>query len=381
VKYLAALLLIPTVALSQLTSQEVGEGDALCPLSDSQTEKSIEAFAKIFPVLTQEPRCVNCHGAVNPFIDGVGDPSDPAASRVEHEGGKMDDATEASPGTDCSSCHSSMAAKRDGSPSTWAVPPPQLFFIGKDAPALCIQLHQELSRPGDLAGHFQDDRGEDNFIGTAFLGMRGVSAEQFPEVAPRPPRGISRGGLVALANDWLATTGGEFQGDLTRACGCKPLHYAVRLSVVNALATGPLQMTSAMEPTDIPITFADDGTFVGEGAVDFTGQGTVTTAVASCTAQYSSRLQIRASGHVRNDASGQDMSLKLQDLGPAVNSVSAQCPRGGFTRPNVQDATPRTVLDFELVGNVGEVLNYRMPGTGISSQLRIELVQLTEPTN
>jgi hypothetical protein len=36
---------------------------------------------------------------------------------------------------------------------------------------------------------------------------------------------------------------------------------------------------------------------------------------------------------------------------------------------------------YRLVGNVGEVLNYRMPGTGISSQLRIELVQLTEPTN
>ncbi len=380
-KYLAALFWIPTAAFPQVVSHEVGEGDALCPLSDSQTEKSIESFANIFPVLTEEPRCANCHGAVNPFIDGVGDPSDPAAARVEHEGGRMDEATEASPGTDCSSCHSNMAAKRDGSPSTWAVPPPELFFIGKDAPALCTQLHHELDDPGELVEHFRDDRGGDNFIGTAFRGMRGVGAEQFPEIAPQPPRTIDREGLVALADDWLATTGGEFRGDATYACGCKPLHYAIRLSAVNEVSAGAVQMRSAMAPVDIPITFADDGTFVGEGAVNFAGQATVAAGVASCAAQYSSSLEIRASGHVRNDASGLQTSLKLEDLGPAVSSLSAQCPRVAISRPDVQSSTPRTVMDFELVGHVGEVLTYQMPGTGISSRLRVELVQLAEPSN
>jgi hypothetical protein len=381
VKYLAALLLIPGTAVAQVVSHEVGEGDAVCPLSDSQTENSIEAFAKIFPVLTEEPRCANCHGAVNPFIDGVGNPSNPAAARVEHEGGKMDEATELSPGTDCSSCHSTMAAKRDGSPSTWAVPPPELFFVGKDAPALCIQLHHELDDPGELVEHFQDDRGADNFIGTAFQGMRGVSAEQFPEIAPQPPRAIDRGGLVALANDWLATTGGEFRGNRTYACGCQPLHYAIRLSAVNEITAGAAQMRSSMTPVDIPITFADDGTFVGEGAVNFAGQATVTTSAASCAAQYASSLEIRASGHVRSDASGRQTSLRIEDLGPAVSSFSAQCPRVAISRPNVQTPTPRTVMDFELVGHVGEVLIYQMPGTGISSRLRIELVQLTQPSN
>src|SRR5688572_16439253 len=65
VKHLAALLLLPTAAFSQVVSQDVGDGLGACPLSESQTQKSIEAFAEIFPFLAHEPRCVNCHGAVN----------------------------------------------------------------------------------------------------------------------------------------------------------------------------------------------------------------------------------------------------------------------------------------------------------------------------
>src|SRR5690349_3180300 len=45
---------------------------AVCPLSDEQTRRSIEAFSKVAAFMTHEPRCVNCHGAVNPFIDGAG---------------------------------------------------------------------------------------------------------------------------------------------------------------------------------------------------------------------------------------------------------------------------------------------------------------------
>src|SRR5205085_6155532 len=59
------VVFLSTLALAQSTS----DGAAVCPLSESQSEKSIDAFAKIVPTLTQEPRCVNCHGGVNPFMD------------------------------------------------------------------------------------------------------------------------------------------------------------------------------------------------------------------------------------------------------------------------------------------------------------------------
>ena len=59
--------------------------DAVCPLSDAQTQKSIDAFAKLVPVFTQEPRCLNCHGGVDPFSDQLsGTASDPSAPRTEH---------------------------------------------------------------------------------------------------------------------------------------------------------------------------------------------------------------------------------------------------------------------------------------------------------
>ncbi len=38
------------------------------------------------------------------------------------------------------------------------------------------------------------------------------------------------------------------------------------------------------------------------------------------------------------------------------------------------------MLAFEFVGQVGVVVNYQMPGAGISSKLRIALVRLAEPS-
>src|SRR4051812_44276045 len=62
---LSMKVLVTLVALSSLAlAQSTGGDAAVCPLSESQTQKSIDAFAKIVPTLTQEPRCVNCHGGV-----------------------------------------------------------------------------------------------------------------------------------------------------------------------------------------------------------------------------------------------------------------------------------------------------------------------------
>jgi hypothetical protein len=68
-----------------------------CPLTDEQTQNSVAAWKKIAQFLTTEPRCVNCHGAVNPYIDGVGVDTTPdtdgtlrPVSRVDHGGGQQD---------------------------------------------------------------------------------------------------------------------------------------------------------------------------------------------------------------------------------------------------------------------------------------------------
>ena len=364
-KYLAALVLVPAVGYAQIVFTGDGQGGSVCPLSESQTEKSIEAFGKIFPVLTQEPRCVNCHGGVNPFIEGVGDSSDPEASRFEHGGGKMDD------DTDCSSCHDAMAPRRDGSPSDWRTPGPLLFFSGRDAPTLCAQMHSELQTAEDFIGHFVDDNGKDNFVATAFMGNRGLSREQYPELPPQRPR-IGASALVSLAREWLATTGGEFKGNSNFDCGCKQFRYAVRLTTLTEVKAGAIQMKSAMEPVEIPITFEDDGSFAGEAEVAFKGQGTVT----ACSAQYASTVDIRATGQMVSEYPF--FRLKLENTAPAVNSVSAQCPGAGFNKPGVPGAAmPSTVLTFELGGNVGDYQLYRMPAPpSVSSEMRVEIVEL-----
>ncbi len=367
---LIPLLLLPVGALAQVVSQGGGAG-RVCPLSDAQTEKSIEAFGKIFPVLTGEPRCVNCHGGVNPFIDGVGDPSDPEASRFEHGGGKMD--FEA----DCAVCHDAMAPKRDGSPSVWSVPDSGLFFIGRDAPTICEQIHADFRDHRDkFVEHLEDDVGRDNFVGTAFMGNRGLSEEQYPEIMPQRPR-ISLSALINLGKDWLAATGGEFKGD--RDCGCKPLHYALRMTTKTEVKMPGVQMSSAMEPVDVPITFEDDGSFAGEAVVTFKGQSTM----PGCTGQYSSSLTVRASGKLTGTEDKSVMRFQVENTTSSVDDVTARCPGGGFSRRNVQPAAqPSTVLPFEMTGRPGEWAVYQMPGGGpVSSQLRVEIVELTEPEN
>lgn len=65
-------------------------GQKSCPLTEAQSEKAVAAFGKIAAFVLKEPRCVNCHGGVNPHIGGVGlDPEDPnlPASLVKHGGG------------------------------------------------------------------------------------------------------------------------------------------------------------------------------------------------------------------------------------------------------------------------------------------------------
>src|SRR5262249_30099696 len=62
-----------------------------CRLSPAQQVAAVGAFKKMMPVF-RHPRCANCHGGVNPFIEGTGaDPKDNAvpASTVAHGGGRI----------------------------------------------------------------------------------------------------------------------------------------------------------------------------------------------------------------------------------------------------------------------------------------------------
>ena len=205
---------------------------AACPLTDAQTSKSIDAFKPIANFLTTEPRCFNCHGGVNPFVDGTGlDPNDPTApaSKVTHRGGLVRRQGEKAPdGTPqiesgCSDCHNHMADRSGGGHSVWTTAPSFLSFVDKDATTLCRQIKRETGTAEHFLGHLEDDNGGNAFAKTAFIGDRGLDPDQYPEVTDHPqPPSISHPAVMQLARNWVAAMGGSFKGD--ESCGCEFKH-------------------------------------------------------------------------------------------------------------------------------------------------------------
>ncbi len=218
-----------------------------CPLTDAQSQKSVDAWAKIAAFLTSEPRCVNCHGKVNPYIAGVGiDPDDPfrdpaaPVSQIEHGDGLRPQKHENTGVMDqgCKKCHNGMAAAGawiekgaplpepapEGSPlPNWTLAPPFLSFVDKDATTLCRQIKRATHSADEFLGHLKDDNGRTNFAGTAFLGNRGLGAENLDgfTITPEPPS-ITHAEVMKLGQDWIDAMGGKFQGN--ESCGCELRH-------------------------------------------------------------------------------------------------------------------------------------------------------------
>ena len=238
---MAALVFVSAFAHSGIGAQGRTGGQSrtgsqsrvACPLTDAQAARSIDAFARIAAFLTTEPRCVNCHGGVNPFIKGTGlDPDDDLdnptpASKVTHGGGAVRRQRETAPdGTrlmegECMDCHNNMVRKRDGSPSRWTLAPTFLSFVDKDATTLCRQIKRAAGNADHFLGHLKDDNGGNTFALTAFKGDRGLDPDQFEFMKPDPPK-ISHAALMQLGQNWVTAMGGSFKGD--ESCGCELRH-------------------------------------------------------------------------------------------------------------------------------------------------------------
>ena len=368
----AALVFVSTVALAQFTSKTPPDG-TICPLSDDQTQKSIDAFSKIAAAITSENRCTGCHGRVNPYIDGIGEDKQNknAPNSLFPHGGKKRDRLPIAE-SDCNDCHDSMARPTRGGPdseSIWMTAPDDLAFIGRDAKTICEQIRENIPTGEDFLGHLTDDNGGNNFAGTAFNGDRGLDLKNFKPLQAEPPR-ITQKELLDLAKEWIKTTGGEFKGD--RSCGCEPIHYAIRVSTVNDINMGFVHRHSVMQPVDVPITFDDEGNFKGDGAANF--QSTAT--AAPCSGTASSGLTFHASGQAIETSLEQSMKFQFANTSPTVTDSSITCPYHGETRTQTTTAG-HEVLPFDFKGNVGETFDYHMPVpiAGVESTMHVEIVK------
>lgn len=365
VKLLATLVFVCASAVAASGSEPPLR---VCPLSDAQVQKSIDAFSKLVPTLHGEPRCTGCHGRVNPYIEDTGpDPDNPNAvpSEFAHGPGAVDRTA------DCNDCHSKMPDRTRGGKSRWMTAPDFLAFLGKDARTLCEQIRDNIARAKDFVGHITDDNGFNNFAGAAFNGDRGLDRSMYPESeVPTEKPTISHAALLKLGKDWVATTDGEFQGD--KSCGCEPAHYAIRVSVLNEINIGIAHHTSALAPVDIPITFADDGTFSGDGELKYQGAGSA----GACTEQTGSQFKVHVSGKAKQTADEHSMNVKFEKSSPTVTTMSAQCPYHAPIGTQTANAEPVS-LQFDFTGEVGETRDYQMPGVpGVSSIMHMEIVKL-----
>ena len=144
------------------------------------TATPFQLFQKMMPVV-RHPRCVNCHGGVNP------------ADSTRHLGGAI--TVEA-----CESCHTDV--------SHWDLPSRDHFFVGKTDQELCSLFAEFAEKQGHARFISKHLRGDELII-AGFKGvMGGARNPGFVDTPnpPRPPADPPRGGqdaFVRLGQDWI----------------------------------------------------------------------------------------------------------------------------------------------------------------------------------
>ncbi len=213
-----------------------------CPLTVRQETKAAKAFKKLAPVF-QEPRCLNCHGAVNPFsrTDGHGGGyidirketqqflqmpdfqnsltvgADPGGTfTAKTIAGLKEIAESPSEITDndlirqkafnpmreaCKECHI----------FSWIIPMRHNYFVGRSAKDMCIHIKSSslTNTPASFLRHMQDDE----LVLEGFKGRRGL----LEPVSAEPPT-MSFATLEKYANEWIDAMGGKFHQPVD--CGC-----------------------------------------------------------------------------------------------------------------------------------------------------------------
>lgn len=182
-----------------------------CSLTAAQERTALDAFDKLLPV-TSHPRCTNCHGGVNPYVD-------PAVGR--HFAGNMTDSTTGDPlpASACQDCHSELPG--------WDVPGEAMFFVGRSPKDLCIQFKQFAPSGGaEFVTHITHEPTGPQFIATGFLGTRALNTlgeVTYEEVMGHPPTADKPPGshqqLIADATSWANAIGSGWNE--TPECGCE----------------------------------------------------------------------------------------------------------------------------------------------------------------
>ena len=350
---------------------------AICPLSPSQQQESIDAFKEMVPIF-QHPRCANCHGGVAPF-----------AADTDHAGGKFDLVLDADGSVlteetfaECQSCHGGLPG--------WEIPTSRFAFVDKDAVELCQQMKGEMGRAEKFIEHIERDLGGVPFIATAFAGMRGLNEdgsdyyEALNDRKPTPePPPISHADMVDLAQAWVDAMGGSFKGD--DGCGCEQQTYALQIdeSLLASFVSENARIDwDGKTQVQIPLVFNDDGTFTGEATSKRT-MNAVLTAEVGCSGTASTDVNWRVNGRLDSEVQSIYFSVQFTpSMGtlscnmsvPLPNPVQLPIPIDDSENPN------NPLKQMEMNAYVGETetvkLQTNVTGSEVTDTFVITVIKL-----
>jgi hypothetical protein len=363
-----ALFVIGVLSGPSVVHAQIEFKPKVCPLSESQTQNSIAAYAKMVPTFTKQERCFNCHGGVNPFADPT-----------NHGGGTISKKDE----ENCNECHGSLPQPEKAKNAKWTLPfLPEHSFVNRDAKSLCESMKKVLPTGKLFVGHIRNDNGGTDFNSVAFAGTRGLNevgrilAFKQP-YRPEPIVGITHEQLLAQAQAWVDTMGGEFEGD--ERCGCEPVKQAIDVYYDARLVMGTMvQEFATMGPAKIPITFHDDRTFDGEGYFPFAAKGVVRAGPGECAGQSQGGMKIKVFGSAVEEFMNNHMLIEVTNLTPETGSTAEQCnfpPYGGVFPLRGGD---KASFGFSIVGLMGETSDtpVPLPAPGMIATLRVKVVDL-----
>jgi hypothetical protein len=247
--------------------------------------------------------------------------------------------------------------------------PAFLSFVGKDAPTLCRQIRRSSRNASEFIGHLTDDNGGNNFGQTAFNGDRGLDRTMYPEseVPTEKPR-ISHEALLELGRAWLDAMGGEFKGD--QECGCVPLHYDVRLTAeIHASVTG--SSVKATLNLNVPLAFADDGSFSGGATATMQQEG----ALAECVLKGEGHVDFGAAGRVTETRDTRAMRLSFEQRSGLTHTATVTCADGTVIRGSAPPEL-QPIPTFDLQGLVGETIDKPFADVpGMTTRMHLEIVK------
>ncbi len=364
----AFLLLAPSVPAQSVNADQAGR---VCPLSDNQQNKAQQSFATLASMVKGEPRCNNCHGAVDPFADGtshLGGRQDPI---MDDNTGKLD--VLASRVGQCSTCHD----------SPWQVPQPDDFFTDKNAVQLCQHFRSHFQTANGFMKHMEDDDFSlVGFKGTRGLNEHGISVYEDAtqqSYAPIPPK-FSHGQLVGQSQEWVDAMGGKFQGD--QDCGCVPHHYALDFTdtgIIDVSTGGVRTHLDGHGEQAVPMIFNDDGSFHGSATLMRSVAVTATAFGEFCLSSGEQPNRIEIAGqvddqgmlHAQANWSAPDVTFNLTCTGNISLSRKSSIP--GFNSNGVQNPLH---TGFDLHAFVGQQMTFPINVQGAQFTYTVKIVQL-----